>query len=378
MEVLFVTRGCPREKYNMNGIFEWDQAKAVRDAGCHVTYFAIDLRSLRRKRKLGINHYVKDGIKVYEYNFPLGRVPQSLLYNVGLHGLQKLYKRVYRDGKPDVIHAHFTLPGAIAATLARKLRIPIVVTEHSSAIIQPNLSAKTIKLGRMAYDDPTVVVSVGEGLKSTISKTFGIASTVISNVVDLEVFANCEKLPHNSYVFVTAGNVIDRKNHSMLVSAFSVLHSMCPDTKLVIIGSGNLSAKLKEQIELSGLSDCIEMTGRLSRSEIALKFSQADCFVLSSKYETFGVVLIEAMAAGLPVVSTRSGGPESFVTSQVGTLVPNLDVGALSDGMKFIMENHDKFDSGCIRAYAIDNFSGPVIAQKIIGCYELAIEKMRN
>lgn len=375
MDVLFVARGCPTEQYNTYGIFEWDQAKAVHERGCRVIYFAIDLRSLRRKRKLGIRRYIRDGIEVYEYSFPLGRVPQPLLLRTALHGMRKLYSIAFKNSKPDVIHAHFTFCSAVANEFAREKGLPLVVTEHSSAMIQENLDSKTIRLGKIAYSAPALVISVGEGVATSIFNNFGVKSTVISNIVDLESFRNCCRTEHEFFTFVTAGNVIDCKNHAMLVAAFSIVHSSLPNTKLTIIGSGPLEDKLKSQISKMGLSNCIEMTGRLSRNKMASKFAESDCFVLASKYETFGVVLIEAMASGLPVVATRCGGPDGFVCNDVGILVEKNNVEALAEGMKAAIENKDKYEPEVIRKYAIDNFSGPVIADKIIDCYKIATQK---
>lgn len=378
MDVLFVTRGCPDKRNNMNGIFEWDQAKAVHENGWHVTYFAIDLRSMRRKRKLGVNHYIRDGIDVYEYNFPLGRVPQSLLYHVGLHGMRRLYSIAYNTSKPDVLHAHFTLYGAIAGEFAREIGLPIVVTEHSSSMIQDNLSSKALRLGRIAYSAPALVISVGKGLADSIFKNFGVKSTVISNIVDLKAFQSCYRSKNDFYTFITAGNLVDRKNHAMLVDAFSIVHSRIQNTKLIIIGSGPLEKRIKRQIREMELSCCVEMTGRLSRNDIASKFAKSDCFVLASKYETFGVVLIEAMASGLPIVSTRCGGPDGFVSKDVGILVENNNVEALAEGMVASIENRQKYNPKEIRKYAMANFAGSVIARKIIDCYKKAMQKLNS
>ena len=67
---MLVTRGCPCEKYPRNGIFEFDQAKALAKAGCKVVYVAVDMRSIRRWRKCGINHFVKNGVSVYIIKIP--------------------------------------------------------------------------------------------------------------------------------------------------------------------------------------------------------------------------------------------------------------------------------------------------------------------
>ena len=83
MFVCVVARGYPTNKYEMNGIFEFDQARALNQLGHKVIFVAIDLRSLRRWRKWGIEHFIKDGVEIYAINIPLGRLPHNVLRYVG-------------------------------------------------------------------------------------------------------------------------------------------------------------------------------------------------------------------------------------------------------------------------------------------------------
>ena len=92
--------------------------------------------------------------------------------------------------------------------------------------------------------------------------------------------------------------------------------------------------------------------------------------MLSSEYETFGVVLIEALAMGKTVVATRCGGPESIVNKDVGVLVEKNSIQALHDGMEYIYKRNDDFKPELIKEYCNKNFSEEAVSNKLIAIYQ--------
>lgn len=152
MRVLIVARGYPTKKYKMNGIFEFDQAKALVEAGIDVVYAAVDVRSIRRWRKWGCESFVKEGVQIESINVPCGRIPINILNKVKELSLSRLYKRiVYKYGKPDIIHSHFIGMGYITAKLFNNSDIPLVHTEHYSGMNQEELSVYYKYLGSNTY-----------------------------------------------------------------------------------------------------------------------------------------------------------------------------------------------------------------------------------
>jgi glycosyltransferase involved in cell wall biosynthesis len=98
------------------------------------------------------------------------------------------------------------------------------------------------------------------------------------------------------------------------------------------------------------------------------QLQHSDAFVLSSNYETFGVVLVEAMSCGLPVVSTKCGGPESIIVNENLGLLVEPTAKALAEGMQKMVQTH--YDNTVIRNFAIENFSEKVISEKLIDIYK--------
>ena len=122
---------------------------------------------------------------------------------------------------------------------------------------------------------------------------------------------------------------------------------------------------LNEQISSLDLHDQVKLFGRVSREKVLELMIQSDCFVLSSIHETFGVVLIEAMSCGLPVISTRSGGPESIITSDdYGFLCGQSELGETMSKVTKI-----EFNPTIIREFAKDNFSQIAVSKKLEEIY---------
>ena len=105
------------------------------------------------------------------------------------------------------------------------------------------------------------------------------------------------------------------------------------DVYLYIIGEGHLHPNLQKMINTFGLNEQIKLLGMMNRNEIGQIMQKSDAFVLASRVETFGVVYIEAMLAGLPVIATACGGPEEFVDEDNGILIPVDNVELLAKAM---------------------------------------------
>ena len=138
----------------------------------------------------------------------------------------------------------------------------------------------------------------------------------------------------------------------------------------MIGGEGNGSQFVESLIDKFELNNNVTMLGGLTRSQMAQHMAECDIFVLPSRYETFGVVYAEAMACGKPVIGTKTGGPDSFVTEEAGILVDVENKEQLAEAMISMIENYDKYDSAAIRKIIVDNFSMKAIADKLEEIYK--------
>ena len=178
MTIFIVTRGYPTSKYVMNGIFEFDQAKALAARGHEVIYLAIDLRSIRRWRNWGRESLQKDSVKIEAINIPLGRVPKKILRAFGVFGLSRVFRQCMKKyGKPDIIHAHFTGSAYSAVKALKKYGIPIVMTEHSSAINKEDIDPLDKKVAHYVYKNVDKIITVSPTVQKRIKNTYQTDST---------------------------------------------------------------------------------------------------------------------------------------------------------------------------------------------------------
>jgi len=147
------------------------------------------------------------------------------------------------------------------------------------------------------------------------------------------------------------------------------------EVSLRIGGTGPLLSQLMRLSDELGISDQVSFLGSLSRDDVAREMQRANCFVLSSNYETFGVVLIEALASGLPLIATRCGGPEDIVNASNGKLVDVGSVEQLASAMCYVKNNINKYSWDILRNEASSLYSARAFVKKVINFYERAIEK---
>lgn len=369
LRIAIIARGIPSSKAPTNGIFEWDQARALVEAGLRVDYFSVDLRSLRQFRPWGITHGQKDGVAWHRISIPIGPLPIRLFCIIGTWGLRYLYQNVFCHGiEPDIIHAHFMEYGYMGAKIVEGKKLPLIITEHSSGMIQSVIPQGWRRIAEEAYHGANRVIAVSSALKESICRHTGIVAEVVPNIVSAEF--RYETREHAGIRFVSVGHLNSGKRINILLKAFAGVCIKHDDVFLDIVGDGELRKELENLARELHIERKVKFHGRLPRQEIMEIFKGADYFVLPSAFETFGVAYIEAMASGLPVISTRCGGPEDFVTEENGVLVPVDDLEALMEAMNRIYRNGRNFDRAKISTTVRKRFSGNAVATQLKRIYE--------
>ena len=164
----------------------------------------------------------------------------------------------------------------------------------------------------------------------------------------------------------------------MLIEAFYKAFKDKKDIKLLIVGDGEEQNNLQNLIKRLNLNSQIKLYGKANRKEVANLLAKSDAFVLSSYQETFGVVLIEALASGLPIVATKSGGVESIVTSKKIGYLSDINADDLANALQNLYNNYNSFDKEFLREYAIKNFSKEVVVKKLKNIYIKATDEKND
>lgn len=373
MYILIIARGYPSKKYKMNGIFEYDQAKALAKMGHKVVYTAVDARSIVKKRNWGFESFKRDGIHIEVLNIPLGKL--SWYFNdINKFSLKVLYQKIAKNyGIPDIIHSHFIRPSYTTARALNKLNIPMIMTEHYSGINNDKIGYNLLKLGKYTYPKMNKVIAVSEYLAKNIEKNFNIVCEVIPNIVDTSTFnfnfsTNIKK-DNRKFTFISVGNLRPIKRMDLLIKSFNEAFNTNDNVELYIYGDGPEKEKLQRMIKNYNLSNKVYLMGLADRKQIARKMVESDCFILLSKRETFGVAYIEAMAMGLPVIASMSGGPESFINKSNGIILDKTDINSVANAMKQICNKIHYYNRDHISKQIINKFSPEAIGQKLTDIY---------
>ena len=323
-----------------------------------------------------------DGINVYECIRIKPSVPHLYLPKLEQRVKQWQFKKVFLKylqemGMPDIVHAHIIIFAAPAIILKEEFHLPFVITEHWSKVFEQN-TLKRILNDMFAYKKADTVISVSVPLTKSIKAKCGIDSLVINNMVSNQFFNRRAIVRNNnSFKFIAVGFLRKIKRFDMLVEAFGLCH-FPENVTMNIVGDGEDRRLIEEKIQEYDVAGQVKLLGMKTPEEVNDLLCQSDCFVLSSRLETFSIVLIEAMAKGLPVIATRCGGPETFVLPEDGLLVPKENAEELAEAMKYMVAHHNEYNADEIRQHCYDNFSQDVIADKIIEVYKQVINNSKK
>jgi glycosyltransferase involved in cell wall biosynthesis len=398
MHVLIIPGEELNEKNQLGSVFEIHQARVLSDLNFHVGFISTNLKG-------SIYKEIKDALK--EFRFPRHndfKISYQKLNGIDLIEVMgkyltpsflKLYRKervkagvkaylsyVEKFGKPDIIHAHsrFLDSALIANEIFKLYQTPFVFTEHST-FHQRNLVSKKEYFEYaeiIKYSKKWIVVSqsLGEIISTklkAINKGPSKKYFVLPNVIDPEFkLKSKESTIGGRFIFLNIASLDAKKNHELLIKSFKKVIMKNPNVELRIGGEGELEKQLKDKVQELNLSQIIFL-GRLSRNQVEYEMLNSHAFVLSSDVETFGVVLIESLALGKPIIATRSGGPEYIVNGKNGFLVEPKNVDDLSNAMLSMIEKYENFNPKSIQDDCFENYGPKVIGKKLIEIYKEAL-----
>jgi len=381
MYILLADGGHPSAKYKMNGIFALDQAKALIASGYKVVFASLDMRSARRWRKWGFDSVLVDGVQIETVSIPCGALPGGISDKIRVLAFKSLYKKINKKyGRPDIIHSHFIKISFAAAHLAKKVSIPLVVTEHYSGMNTEPISPYLMKLGKFTYPRAKCIIAVSTYLQNNLKKNFNVDAIVVPNMVDLSIFDRSEKnimsindndgsceerIDKNAFSIISVGTLNPNKRMDLLIESFYYAFKGAASFKLYIYGDGKEKPRLQGLIKRLKLEENVFLFGVAHRTEISRKMHTCDCFALFSNLETFGVSFIEALSLGLPVISTKCGGPEDFITQNNGIVVSDVSISSLADALSTMHKNINNYDRAEISKSIREKFEPEAIAEKL-------------
>jgi glycosyltransferase involved in cell wall biosynthesis len=301
----------------------------------------------------------------------------KLLGETHFNAIEKVIQHYHQHF--NLILSHFTWSAGYAgARLKEKYSVPFIVTAHGYDIYSlPFKDDEWKKKIEYVLNTADHIITVSQSNRACIKKLdVSRPVTVIPNGFRSDLFYprdsnECRKmlnLPLDKKIILTVGNLDPVKGQTHLVESVKKIIRERKDILCVIVGYGKLHTALERLIRSLALEDYVMLAGGKPHDEIPLWMNACDIFVLPSLRESFGVVQIEALACGKPIVATRNGGSEEVITSdEYGVLVEPADSGDLAE--KILMALEREWDRAAILRYA-ERFKWEDISKEILAVYQ--------
>lgn len=371
MRILIIPSWYPTPARLLNGIFVRAQADALSRAHeVRVLYLDVLPRGMRRKPRRRLSRergYLEEVVEI-----PNRPLVWQFAY---LWKLYRALKRARAEFAPDLIHAHVAVPAGWGAAMLRGfLGAPLVLTEHSG---QPRIFTARPGLrwmARRAYRSADLIIAVGPGQKERLLHSFpGLAHVVvIPNAVDISLFQP-SPLPAvaNGYRLLFVGLLESPvKGLDVLLNALALLKERSTLPLYVdVIGDGALRGGYEEAAHNLGLDDTVSFMGTQPHELIARKLRESHALVLPSLSEAAPLVIIEALASGRPVISTRCGGPEYMIDNTNGLIVEPGQAGQLAEAIADLLANLDRYDPQRVARAAQSKYSYEAVAAALTRVY---------
>jgi len=392
VKILVISHMYPYSDKDTYGLFVHNQVKALKAKGCEVKVvcplpyapFPLSLLKSKWKRYNSVpKKRIIDEIEVYYpryLEFPKSMFPQhsgSFMYK----GIRKVVKEIYQEFKFEIIHSHVLLPDSHAAMLLNKsYNVAQFSTVHGQDFqVTIHRSDKCKERLYEVINGSDGVVTVSTKLKNVIKKEdFREKIHVINNGINIEDCNIKEEAKEDRLVILSVSNLIKTKGIDLNIKALKRLVKKYPNILYRIIGGGPEMDKLKALADELSLKDNVEFTGRLPNQEVMKHMSSCQIFSLPSWEEGFGVVYIEAMAHGKPVIGVKGQGIEDVIKDgENGFLVNPKDPEDLARVLEYLFENEEKAvaigEKG--KLTVLNNFTWKHNAEKTISLYKNILSK---
>lgn len=374
----FVTQIQP-----LGGIFQYHQAKALNNVGYQIGILSVGYITPRylvskyiyKKEEKKENINIKREYK--QLYFPHRYIPFKVLKANYIKMADKLYKEYIKEfGIPDIIHAHnFLYAGIIAKFIKDEYGVNYIVTEHSSSFVRNKLSSGKIKSIENVAKNALKVTAVSSSFNNILKEYTKTNIDLLPNIVDDFFFQKKfqNKISKN-FIFLHIASLDKNKNQELLIKSFEKIAKLNHNVYLNIAGSGYMKKYLESLVKKLDIQKQVNFLGRISQEKVRDEMMKSNCFVLSSNFETFGVVLIEALACGLPLIATECGGPKDIVNKQNGILIKTNNQLELKKAMLYMYENSYKYDREKLRNGAKEKFGEKTFIENVIKYYKVRID----
>ena len=296
------------------------------------------------------------------------------------HYSNKILKKIKKSGIAfDLIHAQSLCNNVtpyIIDNLSKRFDIPYILTEHYTSFKESN---------GLVFDPfltKQFVCEVAQNAKKRIAVSdfaaimfedyFKVNFETIYNVISKKFFINGEFCSKNlDFTFLSIAPLTERKGVLELLKSFKSIHEIHQNIRLVIIGEGPLYSTMNNYILNNNLNSSVTLKKWKNKTELIRELDKSHVLVSASERETFGLTIAEALLRGIPIISTKSGGPQELVNESNGILIElNQKVKRLEEALLKMILNYDNFNSENIKEDALKKFHSDEICNSYVRIYD--------
>ena len=370
MKILVIPSWYPNKTNPLWGNYFIKQAEALNE------YADVSFLNINRVGLKELKEYFKfkktDGYYDNKYLFKFYEKSlinlKSINLNLSYRNYQKTAYKAYKHlvkftGKPDIILVECTLPAGLAALyISKKENIPYIVHEHSYETLTKDIYRK---YSLEVVKNSSYYMAVQDKIKSEVIN-MGCNCQLVPNYIDTKRF-DVKKIDNNVFTLLNICNFYKVKALEILLQALNkvVYEDKIKDIKLNIVGIGDYKSYYENISHELKLDKYVNFLGFIDNNKIQNIIASSDALCVSSRIETFCIPIIEAFATGIPVITTKCGGPNDLVNDERGIKVEIDDVEGYRKAIINLKKNYTKYDSNKLKEYAYQ-YDKKVICNKII------------
>ncbi|MCS0638112.1 glycosyltransferase [Streptomyces sp. LP05-1] len=316
----------------------------------------------------------------------LVRVPVPLVhrknYAPWVSAQAEALRRTLPGGEIDapVVHAHTGIYGGVLASRLARPDARVIVTEHASFLDKVFAQAPARRLYREVLERADAFLCVSARLRDQVAARFPEYAHklgVVPNVIGFERFAPGPERSPRLLRWLYVGRLAAPKGVTELLEAFALVAAKEPEASLTLVGHGPVESQLRSRAGELGLKDRVRILPPVAPDEVGGIMREHDLLVHASKAETFGMTVVEAVATGLPVLVTRSGGPEESlagIESRAGALMDiSDDPAVIADAYWELRDAAGALDPAGAREVLAERYGSEAVARRLIEVYEGAV-----
>ncbi|MGC1240486.1 MAG: glycosyltransferase [Chryseosolibacter sp.] len=368
LKILFLTPWYPDEKMPHHGVFVRDQASAVSERhqvtvlSSKVDYSSFSLFSWTLQESVFRN--VREYRLIVKRSIPLINQFNYLLISVWV--AWKIGQRV----QPDIIHGNIAYPGGIWSWCVSKLLSrPFIISDHTSKFTD-NFRSTFHRIATLfSLRRAKSVIAVSAWAATQMKPHLQRKVDIVPNLIHVDDYSMATVAEEAVQIGFLGGLSTNRKGLDVLLKALATIKK---PFVLHIGGGGKKIEWHKDLAQTLGVANQCRFHGFVD--SVPDFMHQFNFFISSSRMEAFGMVIVEAMACGLPVVVTDSGGPADFMDASCGIMVPPEDVEQLRNAVEWMIDHYHTFDRNRIRMKAVSHYSPVAFLKNIQPIYDTCLQ----